>query len=58
MTEFNTQAQIIELTDEQLELVEGGRSELANTFFNLVPYVGPINRISGAFGGPTFGDLF
>ena len=58
MADLNTQAPIIELTDEQLELVEGGRSELANTIFNFVPYAGPINRISGAFGGPTFGDLF
>jgi hypothetical protein len=58
MTELNTQAQIIELTDDDLELAQGGRSELANTIFNLIPYAGTINKISGVVGGPTFGDLF
>ena len=58
MTELNTHDQIIELTDDQLELVEGGRSETANTVVDFIPFVGPINRLSGVFSGPTFGDLF
>ena len=58
MSEFNAQAQMIELTDDQLELVEGGRSELANTIVSFIPYVGAINTLSGAAGVPTFGDLF
>ena len=35
MTEFNTQSQIIELTDDQLELVEGGgyKAKLLKEFF-------------------------
>ena len=58
MTELNTQAQFIELTDDQLELVEGGRSHTANNIFNVVPVVGQANSLSEVFGGPTFGDLF
>jgi hypothetical protein len=58
MTELNTQAQIIELTDDELELAQGGRSEVANAIFNFVPGLGTINKISGVVGGPTFGDLF
>ena len=58
MTELNTQAQIIELTDDQLELVEGGRSQTANTVVDFVPFVGPVNRHSQSMGGPTIGDLF
>ena len=58
MSELNAQAQIIELTDDQLELVEGGRSQLANTLFNFIPYAGQVNKLSEALGGPTFGDLF
>ena len=58
MSEFNAQAQMIELTDDQLELVEGGRSETANHVVDFVPFVGPVNRLSGVLGGPTFGDLF
>ena len=58
MTELNTQAQIIELTDDELELAQGGRSDVANAIFNFVPGIGPINKISGLFGGPTFGDLW
>ena len=58
MSECNAQAQMIELTDDQLELVEGGRSETANRIANFVPYVGPVNRLSELLGGPTIGDLF
>ena len=58
MSEFNAQAQMIELTDDQLELVEGGRSQTANSIFNVVPVVGQANWLSEVFGGPTFGDLF
>ena len=58
MSELNTQAQIIELTDEQLELVEGGRSQTANHIFNVVPVVGAANWLSEVLGGPTLGDLF
>ena len=58
MSELNTQAQMIELTDDQLELVEGGRSQAANTVVDFIPFVGPVNRLSGVLGGPTFGDLF
>ncbi|EAU74609.1 hypothetical protein [Synechococcus sp. RS9916] len=58
MTELNTQAQIIELSDDQLELVEGGRSDVVNTLVSFVPYVGPANTISDKLGGPTIGDLF
>ena len=58
MSELNTQAQIVELTDDQLELVEGGRSQTANTVVDFVPYVGPVNRLSELLGGPTIGDLF
>ena len=57
-TDYNTQAQIIELTEDQLEAVEGGRSQLANTLFNFIPYAGQVNKLSEALGGPTFGDLF
>ena len=58
MTELNTQAQIIELTDDQLERVEGGGSHIADNIFNALPVIGPVNWVSGLFGGPTFGDLF
>ena len=58
MSEFNAQAQMIELTDDQLELVEGGRSETANHVVDFVPFVGPVNRLSQLWGGPTIGDLF
>ena len=58
MSEFNAQAQMIELTDDQLELVEGGRSQTANNMFNAVPVVGNANWLSEVLGGPTFGDLF
>ena len=58
MSEFNAQAQMIELTDDQLELVEGGRSQTANHVVDFIPFVGPVNRISQSMGGPTFGDLF
>ena len=58
MSELHTQAQIIELNDDQLELVEGGRSQTANTVVDFVPYLGPVNRLSELLGGPTIGDLF
>ena len=59
MTELNTQAQFIELTDDQLELVDGGRSQTANNMFNsAVPVFGNANWLSELLGGPTFGDLF
>ena len=58
MTELNTQAQFIELSDDQLELVEGGRSQTANHVVDFIPFVGPVNRLSQSMGGPTFGDLF
>ena len=58
MSELNTQAQFIELTDDQLELVEGGRSQTANTVVDFIPFVGPVSRLSGVLGGPIFGDLF
>ena len=49
---------MIELTDDQLELVEGGSSDLANTLFNFIPLAGQANVLSKTFGGPTIGDLF
>ena len=58
MSELNTQAQIIELNDEQLELIEGGRSQTANAVAAFIPFVGPVNQISQSMGGPTIGDLF
>jgi len=58
MSELNTQAQSIELTDDQLELIAGGRSQTANHVVDFIPFVGPVNRLSQAMGGPTFGDLF
>ena len=58
MSELNTQAQSIELTDDQLELIAGGRSQTANTVVDFIPFVGPVNLLSGVLGGPTFGDLF
>ena len=57
MSELNTQTQIIELNDDQLELVEGGRSQTANTVVDFISFVIPVNRLSGVRGGPTFGDL-
>ena len=39
MTELNTQAQITELTDEQLELVEGGGK--ARVFFKVAKHAAP-----------------
>ena len=58
MSELNTQAQIIELTDDQLERIEGGRSQTANTVAAFIPFVGPVNQLSQSMGGPTIGDLF
>ena len=58
MSEFNAQDKMIELTDDQLELVEGGRSQTANTVVDFIPFVGNFNRLSEALGGPTIGDLF
>ena len=57
MTELNTQAQSIELTDDQLELIAGGRSQIANVIFNCIPGIGLVNLTSEMTGGPTFGDL-
>ena len=39
MTELNTQAQITELTDEQLELVEGGGK--ARVFMKIAKHAAP-----------------
>ena len=49
MTELNTQAQIIELNDDQLELVEGGSFErVVNETFLL-----PLTIPRWAAGGPA-----
>ncbi len=55
MTELNAQAQMIELTDDQLELVSGcGRYEDVKTMAPLVPIInGPINILSQWLGGPS-----
>ena len=58
MSELHTQAHIIELNDDQLERIEGGRSQTANNIFNAVPVIGLANWVSEVSGGPTFGDLF
>ena len=58
MTTIINQSQAIELSDESLEDIAGGRNETVNQVANFVPYVGPINSISGLLGGPTIGDLF
>ena len=63
MTAFNTDhtnTELLdqELTDDQLEAVAGGGfwKDVVNGVVGFTP-LGPINRISGAFGGPTMGDL-
>ena len=57
MTTLNTQDQIVELTDDQLEAAQGGVS--AGTFVDVaigfIPIVGPINAFSKLFGG-SVGD--
>ena len=40
MSELNTQAQSIELTDDQLELIAGGRSQISNVIFNCILGIG------------------
>ena len=58
MSEHNIQDQVLELTDDQLERVEGGRSQTANAIVAFIPFVGPINQLSQSMNGPTIGDLF
>ena len=47
------------INEDDLEAVQGGGfwKDVVNGVVGLVPGVGPINRISGVFGGPTIGDL-
>ena len=42
MSELNTQAQIIELTDDQLELVEGGSFERRVNETHMLPITLPL----------------
>jgi len=63
MTTITTQSQVIQLSneqlnDERLNHVAAGRNQTVNQVANLVPYVGPLNSVSGLLGGPTIGDLF
>ena len=47
------------INEDDLEAVQGGGfwKDAVNFGVGLIPGVGPINRISGVFGGPTIGDL-
>ena len=57
MTTLNTQDQIVELTDDQLEAAQGGVS--AGTYVDVaigfIPIVGPINAFAKLWGG-SIGD--
>ena len=47
------------INEDDLEAVQGGGfwKDVVNGVVGFIPGVGPINRISGVFGGPTIGDL-
>ncbi|WP_114994712.1 hypothetical protein [Synechococcus sp. UW179A] len=56
MTTLNTQDQIIELTDDQLEAAQGGNwGTVIDVAFGFVPIAGKINAISKLWGG-SVGD--
>jgi len=53
MSELNTQAQMIELTDDQLELIEGGTTwgTAVDVGIGFIPFVGPLNGVFRLTGG-------